>query len=131
MRRGGTDLALDVNAQGVGELERVEEGVGDDGGPVVGAPGLEEPADHLGPEDAAELVAQLDGVAPAVGCDAGLDPHVELACGAKKKRVGVSKARVRSVQKSRGGSQIVPLYDSAFDGGAEVPCTLPWRSLPR
>lgn len=69
-----------MNTEGVGELERVEEGVGDYGGPVVGAPSLQEPADHLGPENAPELVAQLYRVTSTVRRDARFDPHVELSC---------------------------------------------------
>ena len=38
----------------------MEEGVGDDGGPRVGPGDLHELADHLGPQDAPVLVAQLD-----------------------------------------------------------------------
>ena len=55
-----THLATDVDRHRIGELESVEEGVGDDGGPGVRAGDLHELGDHLGPEDAAVLVRQLD-----------------------------------------------------------------------
>lgn len=74
-------LALDVHAERVRELEGVEEGVRDDGGAVVGALRLQEPADHLRAEDAAVLVRQLDHVGAAVARHARLHPHVELAWG--------------------------------------------------
>ena len=75
----GSCLASNVDSHGVRELECVEEGVGDDGGPGVGASHLHELGDHLGPEDAAVLVGQLDRTVPVVGRLAGLHPHVELA----------------------------------------------------
>ena len=79
-------LALDVHAKCIGELEGVKEGVGNDSGPVVGSLRLQEPADHLGPEHTAELVAELYRVATAVGGDARLNPHVELACSLREKK---------------------------------------------
>ena len=74
-----THLAPDVYSHRVGELERVEEGVGDDRRPGVGPGDLHELGDHLRSEDAAVLVAQVDW--PGVLCEgrAGLDPHVKLA----------------------------------------------------
>ena len=59
----------------------MEESVGDDGGPGVRPGDLHELADHLGAEDAAVLVAQLDRLRVLGVCGAGLDPHVELSCG--------------------------------------------------
>ena len=72
-------LAPNVDGHGVGELEGVEEGVGDDSGPGVRAGYLHELGDHLGPEDAAVLVAQVDGPRVLGEGGAGLDPHVKLA----------------------------------------------------
>ena len=69
-----------MHAQRVRELERVEEGVGNDRRPIVGAPCLQESADHLWPEHAAELVAQLYRVSTAVRGHARLHTHVELPC---------------------------------------------------
>ena len=46
----------DLHGHAVRELEGVEEGVGDHGGPGVGAPHLHELGDHLGPEYAAVFV---------------------------------------------------------------------------
>ena len=71
-------LASDVNSHGVGELEGVEESVGDDCGPRVSAPHLHVLWNHFGTEDAAVLVGQLDGPVAVVGGLAGLDPHVEF-----------------------------------------------------
>ena len=76
-----TYLAADVDGHGVRELEGVEEGVGDDGGPGVRARDLHELGDHLGAQHAAVLVAQVDGPRVLGEGGAGLDPHVELACG--------------------------------------------------
>lgn len=74
-----THLAPDVDRHRIGELEGVEEGVGDDGGPGVCAGDLHELGDHLGSEDAAVLVAQVDGSRVLCEGGAGLDPHVKLA----------------------------------------------------
>jgi len=75
------DLAVNVHAERVRELERVEKGVRDDGGPFVGGARLEEPADHFGTQHTTAFVRQLDHVAAAaVAGRARLDPHVELAC---------------------------------------------------
>ena len=68
-----------MDSHGVGELEGVEEGVGDDGGPRVGPGDLHELGDHLRSEDAAVLVAQVDGPGVLREGGAGLDPHVKLA----------------------------------------------------
>ena len=73
-------LASDVDGHGVGELEGVEEGVGDDGGSAVSRSHLHELGEHFGTEDAPVLVRQLDGAdSPSVAGFAGLDPHVELS----------------------------------------------------
>mgnify|MGYP001192777261 CR=1 FL=1 len=72
-------LAPDVDGHGVGELEGVEEGVGDDRGPGVRPGDLHELGDHLGPEDAPVLVAEVDGPRVLGEGGAGLDPHVKLA----------------------------------------------------
>ena len=74
-----TYLAPDVDGHRVGELEGVEEGVGDDRGPGVRPRDLHELGDHLGPEDAAVLVAQVDGSRVLCEGGTGLDPHVKLA----------------------------------------------------
>ena len=49
-----------MDGHGVWELEGVEEGVGDDGGPGVRASDLHELGDHLGAQDAPVLVRQKD-----------------------------------------------------------------------
>jgi hypothetical protein len=72
-------LASDVDGHGIGELEGVEEGVGDDGGSGIGAPHLVKLGNHFRTEDTSVLVGQLDRTVPIVGCLARLDPHVELA----------------------------------------------------
>ena len=72
-------LASDVDCHGIGELEGVEEGVGDDGGAGIGASHLVKLGNHFGTEDTSVLVGQLDRTVPIVGCLAGLDSHVELA----------------------------------------------------
>ena len=74
-----THLAPDLNGHGVGELEGVEEGVGDDGGAGVRGAHLHELGDHLGAQDAPVAVAQLDGTVLVVRGLARLDPHVEFA----------------------------------------------------
>ena len=56
----------------------MEEGVRDDRGPGVRGSHLHELRDHLGPEDAAVGVAQLDGPVAVVGGLAGFHAHVEL-----------------------------------------------------
>lgn len=73
-------LALDVHAQRVRELERVEEGVSDDRCPIVRAPRFQESTDHLRPEYASELVAQLYRVSTTVRGHARLHAHVEFPC---------------------------------------------------
>ena len=79
--RTGSYLAADVDGHGVRELEGVEEGVRDDGGPGVRARDLHELGDHLGPQHAPVLVAQVDGPRVLGEGGAGLDTHVELSCG--------------------------------------------------
>ena len=74
-----TYLTPYVDSHGVGELEGVEEGVGDDRCPGVRPGDLHELGDHLWPEDAAVLVAQVDGSRVLCEGGAGLDPHVKLA----------------------------------------------------
>ena len=74
------DLAADLDGHRVGELEGVEEGVGDDGGARVRRPHLHELGEHLLAEDAAVLVGERDGPVAPVRRLARLDPHVELAC---------------------------------------------------
>jgi len=71
-------LALDVHTQGVRELEGMEEGVGDHGGPLVGRTGLQEAGDHLGSQHATELIRQVDHMTRSIGGHAGLYAHVEL-----------------------------------------------------
>ena len=73
-------LALYVNSHRVREFEGVEEGVGDDRGAGVRAGDLHELADHLGSEDTAVLIAELDGPRVLSHRRARLDPHVELSC---------------------------------------------------
>lgn len=58
----------------------MEEGISDDGRAVVRAASLQEPADHLRSQHAAELVAELYRMTAAVRSHARLDPHVELTC---------------------------------------------------
>ena len=74
------DLAADLDGHRVGELEGVEEGVGDDGGARVGRAHLHELGEHLLAEDAAVLVRERDGPVAPVRRLARLYPHVELAC---------------------------------------------------
>ena len=74
------DLAADLDGHRVGELEGVEEGVGDDGGARVRRAHLHELGEHLLAEHAAVLVRERDGPVAPVGRLARLDPHVELAC---------------------------------------------------
>jgi hypothetical protein len=73
------DLTLDMHAQRVWEFECVKESVRDNSGSFIGRSGLQEPADHLGPQDAALFVRQLDHVTPAIRSRAGLHSHVELS----------------------------------------------------
>lgn len=69
-----------MNAERVWKFEGVEEGVGDDCRAVVRATRLQEPADHLRSQYAAEFVAELYCVTAAVRSHARLYPHVELTC---------------------------------------------------
>ena len=93
-------LAADVYSHGVRELEGVEESVSDDTGPTekcyktcvvlsqalitnkprVGSCDLHELADHLGAQDTAVLVRELDRPGVLGVGRAGLHPHVKLAC---------------------------------------------------
>ena len=82
-------LALYVHCHGVGELEGVEESVGDNGCPRVRSGNLHELADHLGTQDAAVLITQLDGLRILSVRRAGLHPHVKLACVHKRSSLGL------------------------------------------
>lgn len=73
-------LALDVNAERIRELESVEKGVGNDGGPLVRSFSLEESADHFRAQYAAVFVGKLDDMPRAVRGGARLHSHVEFSC---------------------------------------------------
>lgn len=73
------DLAPQVDGHRVGELERVEVGVRDDGRVAVVGLDLLELAEHLGPRHAPDRVRDLDDRAAAPARLTRLDPHVELA----------------------------------------------------
>ena len=67
-----------MNLHGVGELEGLEVGVGENAGAGTKVLDLGELGHELGPGDAALLVHQLDGGALAVMSHAVADQHVEL-----------------------------------------------------
>ena len=67
-----------MNVHGVRELEGLEVGVGDDIGRRSKVLDLVELGHDLRPDDAAELVDQLDGGPLAVVSHAVADDHVEL-----------------------------------------------------
>ena len=83
------DLAADLDGHRVGELEGMEEGVGDDGGARVRRPHLHELGEHLLAEDAAVLVGERDGTVAPVRSLARLYAHVELACNSTEKSQSV------------------------------------------
>ena len=71
-------LALHMNGHGIRELEGVEECVGDHGGPGVRPGNLHKLGDHLGPQDTAMLVRQLDRTRVLRLSRAGLHSHVKF-----------------------------------------------------
>lgn len=71
-------FASDVNLEGIRELESVEECVGHDRRAAIVAPQFEELGDHLGTEDAAVLIRELDGPINTVGSLARFHSHVKF-----------------------------------------------------